>query len=211
MIRILIADDHHVVADGLASLLKDTFEIVGTVYDGRSLLDAAQNARADVILTDISMPGLNGLDAIRLIREKQQTARIVVLTMHSDAQLAANAFRSGASGYVLKDSPGEELISAIQMVSQGHAYLSPLIAKGVIGALIDGKKEQPASLGQPTIRQREVLQLIAEGKTMKEIANILGISPRTVESHKYEMMQLLGVSTNAELIHLAIRLKLVGG
>jgi DNA-binding NarL/FixJ family response regulator len=130
--------------------------------------------------------------------------------MHDDAQLAAQAFRLGASGYVLKSSPGEELITAIQEVGQGRAYLSPLIARGFIDILLESQSEAPDSARKLSARQREVLQLLAEGKTMKEIAGILHISPRTVESHKYEMMQILGVATSAELVQCAVRLKLVG-
>ncbi len=211
MTTVLIADDHAVVAQGLAALLKGRFEIAGVVHDGRALLDAVQNLKPDVILTDISMPSLNGIDAIRKIRELQPLSKIIVLTMHDDPQLAAQAFRLGASGYLLKSSPGEELIGAIQEVSQGRAYLSPMIAKGFIGVLLGTDGELPHSAGNLTARQREVLQLLAEGKTMKEIAAILHISPRTVESHKYEMMQILGVTTSAELVQRAIRLKLVGG
>jgi len=211
MLSILIADDHAVVADALASLLKDKFHIAGVVHDGRALLDAAQSIRPDVIVTDISMPGLNGIDAIRRIRETQPQSKILVLTMHDDPQLAAQAFRLGSSGYVLKTSTGEELMTAIQEVGNGNAYLSPLIAKGFINVLLETNSEVPKSAGNLTVRQREVLQLLAEGKTMKEIAHVLHISPRTVESHKYEMMEILAVSTTAELVQHAIRLKLVGG
>ncbi|HEY3837281.1 MAG TPA: response regulator transcription factor [Bryobacteraceae bacterium] len=211
MTTVLIADDHAVVADGLAILLKDKFEVAGVVHDGRALLDAAESLRPNVILTDISMPGLNGIDAIRKIREQLPEAKIVVLTMHADPQLAAQAFRLGATGYVLKNSPGDELIAAIQEVDQGHAYLSPLIAKGFINVLLETGGEPSVQTGNLTARQREVLQLIAEGKTMKEIAAVLHISPRTVESHKYEMMQILGVTSSAELVQHAVRLKLVGG
>jgi DNA-binding NarL/FixJ family response regulator len=210
-ITVLIADDHPIVADGLAALLKDRFNVAGIVYDGRALLEAAQKLEPDVILTDISMPGLNGIDAIRKIREQQPQCKIVVLTMHDDPQMAAQAFRLGATGYVLKSSPREELIAAIQEVSQGRAYLSPMIAKGFINILLEKSSEPSAVAGNLTARQREVLQLLAEGKTMKEIAAILHISPRTVESHKYEMMEILGVTTSAELVQHAIRLKLVGG
>src|ERR1051326_8307569 len=185
MASVLIADDHAVVAQGLAALLKDRFEVVGTVYDGRALLEAAQNLQPDVIVTDISMPELNGIDAIRKIREVQAESKIIVLTMHSDPQLAAEAFRLGASGYVIKSSPGEELITAVHEVSQGRGYVSSLIAKDFINILLGSQTEPPTMTGGLTARQREVLQLIAEGKTMKEIGNILHISPRTVESHKY--------------------------
>ncbi len=211
MITVLIADDHAVVAQGLAALLKDKFDIAGVVHDGRSLLAAAQNLRPDIILTDISMPGLNGIDAIRKVRELQPYSKIVVLTMHDDPQLVTEAFRLGASGYLLKSSADAELIAAIHEVSQGHTYVSPLVAKGLIGVLLGASNEALPVAGSLTGRQREVLQLLAEGKTMKEIATILHISPRTVESHKYEMMQILGVTTSAELVQHAIRLKLVGG
>ena len=211
MNTILIADDHAVVAQGLAALLKDTFIVAGVVHDGQALLDAARTLNPDVILTDIAMPGLNGIDAIRHIRLQQPQSKIVVLTMHADPQLATLAFRLGASGYVLKSSPGEELIAAIQRVSEGREYLSPMIAKGPAGVPSERKSELPAVAPNPTMRQREVLQLLAEGKTMKEIASILHISPRTVESHKYDMMESLGVTTSAELVQYAMRLKLVGG
>jgi DNA-binding NarL/FixJ family response regulator len=210
MTSVLIADDHAVVAQGIALLLKDRFEIAGVVHDGRALLEAASNLHPNIILTDISMPGLNGIDTIRKLLERDPQTKVVVLTMHDDPQLAAQAFRLGASGYVIKSSPGEDLIAAIQEVSQGRAYLSPLIAKGFISTLLDSKTVAPVA-GNLTSRQREVLQLLAEGKTMKEIAGILHISPRTVESHKYEMMQTLGVTTSAELVQYAIRLKLIGG
>ena len=207
---VLIADDHAVVADGLAALLKDCFDVVGVVHDGRALLESAQNLRPDVILTDISMPGMNGLDAIRKIKEIRPLSKIIVLTMHADAELAAQAFRSGAVGYLLKSSQSDELISAIREVGQGHSYLSPLIASDFISALLDARSETPELSGILTSRQREVLQLLAEGKTMKETAAILRISPRTVESHKYEIMKILGFSTNSELVQYAIRLRLIG-
>lgn len=207
MTTVLLADDHAVVAQGLAALLKSAFQVVGVVHDGRSLIEAAQNLQPDVIVTDISMPGLNGIDAIRKLKELQPKSLIIVLTMHEDPQLAADAFRLGASGYLLKHSPGEELITAIQEVSHGRAYLSSQIAKGFINVLLESKSSPGGKL---TVRQREVLQLLAEGKTMKAIAAILHISPRTVESHKYEMMQILGVTTTAELVQRAVRMKLVG-
>jgi DNA-binding NarL/FixJ family response regulator len=211
MTTVLIADDHAVVAQGLAALLKDNFLIAGIVHDGRTLLEAARSLRPDVILTDISMPGLNGIDAIRMVKEQQPECKIMVLTMHADAQMAAQSFRLGASGYVLKSAPGEELIAAIKEVSQGRGYLTPTIARGLIGVLLERKRKLPTAAENLTSRQREVLQLLAEGKTMKETAAILHISPRTVESHKYEMMQTLGITTNAELVQYAIRLKLIGG
>jgi DNA-binding NarL/FixJ family response regulator len=206
--RVLLADDHTLVAEGLESLLKDTFDLVGVVHDGRALLEAAESLHPDVIVTDISMPLLNGLDAIRQIRSRNPHANVLVLTMHADTQLAVDAFRSGASGYMLKISPGNELITAIEQVAQGRAYVTTLLAKDLITVLMEARgassRETPL-----TDRQREVLQLIAEGRTMKEVASILHISPRTAEAHKYGIMETLGVDTTAALIQYAIRLKLV--
>jgi DNA-binding NarL/FixJ family response regulator len=208
--RVLLADDHAVVAQGLEALLKDTFELVGIVHDGRALLEAAETLRPDVIVTDLSMPMLNGLDAIRQIRERRPNAKVIVLTMHRETQLAVDAFRAGASGYMLKVSPAEELITAIQQVAQGRAYVTTLLSKDLITLLLEAGGQPPTGDSPLTARQREVLQLIAEGKTMKEVAAILKISPRTAESHKYEIMQVLGVQSTAELVQYAVRLKLVG-
>lgn len=204
----MLADDHAVVAEALQALLKDTFELVGVVNDGRALLEATEALRPDVVVTDISMPLLNGLDAIRQIRARHPGTKIVVLTMHRETQLAVDAFRAGASGYLLKVSPGDELVTAIGQVAQGRAYVTTLLAKDLINLLIEAGG--PQSGGEAlTPRQREVLQLIAEGRTMKEVATILNISPRTAESHKYEIMQVLGVETTAGLVQYAIRTKLV--
>jgi DNA-binding NarL/FixJ family response regulator len=197
-----------IVAQGLASLLKESFDLVGTVRDGRALLDAAEQLKPDVIVTDISMPLLNGLDACRQLKSNGIEAKVVILTMHADPHMAAEAFRAGASGFVLKQSAGEELVQAIQEIVQGRAYLTPLIAKDMISVLMEAKGEG-GSEAKLTPRQREVLQLIAEGRTMKEVAGILKISARTAETHKYEMMGVLGVRTTAELIQCAIRLRLV--
>jgi DNA-binding NarL/FixJ family response regulator len=206
--KVLLADDHEVVAQGLESLLKKSFDLVGVVHDGRALLDAAEKLHPDVIVTDISMPGLNGLDAIRQIRERRPVAKIVVLTMHRDTQLAVEAFQAGASGYVLKVSPAEELVRAIAEVAQGRGYVTTLLAKDLITILLEARG--PTAGAQPlTSRQREVLQLIAEGRTMKEVASILNISARTAESHKYEIMKVLGLESTAALIQYAIRSKLV--
>jgi DNA-binding NarL/FixJ family response regulator len=207
--RVLLADDHTIVAEGLRSLLEGEFEFVGTVGDGRALLDAARNLKPDVIVADISMPLLNGLDAARQLKRDGVAAKIVFLTMHSEAQLAAEAFRAGASGYVLKSSAGEELIAAIHEVAKGRAYVTPLITKDVLSFLIGAARQGRQPAVKLTPRQREVLQLVAEGRTMKEVASILNISARTVESHKYDMMESLGVQTNAELVQYAIKIGLV--
>ena len=207
--RVLLADDHAVVAQALEALLKDSFDLVGVVYDGRALVEAAESLRPDVVVTDISMPLLNGLDAIRQIRTRRPNVKIVVLTMHKETQLAVDAFRAGASGYVLKVSPGEELITAIEQVALGRAFVTTLLAKDLISVLMEAAGAQGAGESPLTPRQREVLQLVAEGRTMKEVASILKISPRTAESHKYEIMQVLGVDTTAALVQYAVRLKLV--
>jgi DNA-binding NarL/FixJ family response regulator len=207
--RVLLADDHTIVAEGLRSLLEDEFEFVGAVSDGRALLEAARDLSPDVIVADISMPLLNGLDAARQLKRDGATAKIVFLTMHAEAQLAAEAFRAGASGYLLKSSAGEELITAIHEVIKGRAYVTPLITKDVLSFLMDTGRQPEQPADKLTPRQREVLQLIAEGRTMKEVASILNISARTVESHKYEMMEALGVQTNAELVQYAIKIGLV--
>jgi DNA-binding NarL/FixJ family response regulator len=208
-ITVLLADDHTVVAEGFRALLEGWFDLVGVVHDGRALLDTAETLRPDVIVTDISMPLLNGLDAIRQIRSRRADAKVIVLTMHRDTQLAADAFRAGASGYLLKISPGEELINAIHQVAQGRAYVTTLLAKDLITLLMEVRGDPRVEDSPLTPRQREVLQLIAEGRTMKEAASILHISPRTAESHKQEIQRVLGVGTTAELVQYAIRKKLV--
>jgi len=208
--RVLLADDHVVVAHGLRELLKDTFDLVGVVHDGRALLEAAERLRPDVIVTDITMPGLNGLDAIRQLRVRHPNTKAVVLTMHADPATAVSAFRAGARGYVLKVSPEEEFITAIEQVAKGLAYVSPLVARDLIEILAEAAVPAAEPGSRLTPRQREVLQLIAEGRTMKEVAGILKISPRTAESHKYEIMQALGVDNTAALIQTAMRLKLIG-
>jgi DNA-binding NarL/FixJ family response regulator len=202
--KILLADDHTMFVQGLQSFLEDEFELVGTVADGQDLAEAARRLHPDVIVVDISMPVMNGLDAVRQLVKEGTSAKIVFLTMHADEQLMAEAFRCGGSGYVLKQSAGEELIIAIRQVLAGHKYVTPLVtAESARGA----GKHQAQKL-RLTPRQREVLQLVIEGRTMKEVAARLGISTRTAESHKYEMMESLGVESTAELIQYAIKLGL---
>jgi DNA-binding NarL/FixJ family response regulator len=210
-VRVLLADDHALVAKGLGELLKDEFDLAGIVNDGRALVDGVESLRPDVIVTDISMPGLNGLEAIRQTHAKYPDIGAVVLTMHVDVETAVEAFRAGARGYVLKVSPEEELIKAIEEVANGFAYVSPLVAKDVIDVLVEAAKPEASRSAQLTARQREVLQLIAEGLTMKEVASALNISPRTAESHKYEIMEALGVTTTAALVRYAVKAKLVEG
>jgi DNA-binding NarL/FixJ family response regulator len=204
--KVLLADDHAIVAEALAALLKEHFELVGTVSNGIELVDAAQQKRPDVIIADVAMPVLGGLEALRRLKALKSDAKVIFLTMHAEAQLATEAFRAGASGYVLKHSAGEELITAIREVLQGRIYLTPLITRDVITTLTEPTPKPPAKL---TPRQREVLRLIAEGRRMKEIAAILQLSTRTVETHKYEMMRTLGVESTAELVRYAIQIGLV--
>jgi DNA-binding NarL/FixJ family response regulator len=202
---VLLADDHAIVAEGLATLLKGQFDLVGTVSNGNELIEAARKHRPDVIIADIGMPVLSGLEALRRLKAARNEAKIIFLTMHADAQLATEAFRAGASGYVLKQSAGEELIAAIREALQGRTYLTPLITKDVIANFTE---TTPPTV-KLTPRQREVLRLIAEGRRMKEIAAILELSTRTVETHKYEMMRGLGVESTAELVRYAIQIGLV--
>jgi DNA-binding NarL/FixJ family response regulator len=167
-----------------------------------------ETLRPDVVVTDISMPLLNGLDAVRQIHRSHPHVKVIILTMHRETQLAVDALRAGASGYLLKVSPGEELITAIEQVALGRSYVTTLLTKDIIALLMEARGEGPCATPL-TQRQREILQLVAEGRTMKEVASILNISPRTAESHKYEMMHVLGLDTTAGLIQYAIRLRLV--
>jgi DNA-binding NarL/FixJ family response regulator len=204
--KLLLADDHTMFSQGLQSLLEDEFDLVGAVGDGEALVEAAVRLNPDVIVVDISMPVMNGFDAVRQLKKQGVTARIIFLTMHADDRLLAEAFRCGGSGYVLKQSAGEELIAGIRQVLAGHKYVTPLIASEWaqdVSKRVDGTQKLTL-----TPRQREVLQLVIEGCTMKEIATRLGISTRTAESHKYEMMEGLGVETTAELIQYAVKLGL---
>jgi len=200
---VLLADDHPIVRDGLRSLLEEEFTVVASVEDGVALVEAAKALRPDVIVTDLSMPRQGGLDAIRALGTLGLPSRAIVLTMHAEAHLAVEAFRRGAWGYVLKTAVGEELTVAVRTVHRGRAYLTPHITKDVMTALALGSPTDDQV--RPTARQSHVLRLLAEGKRMKEIAAILGMSRRTVESHKYEMMQALGVRSNAELIQYALQ------
>ena len=203
--RLLLADDHTMFSQGLQSLLEDEFELVGAVADGQALVEAAGRLNPDVILVDISMPLMNGLEAVRQLKKEGVTAKVIFLTMHADDRLLAEAFKCGGSGYVLKQSAGEELIAGIRQVLAGNKYVTPLIASEWAEDVSKRGGETKLTL---TPRQREVLQLVIEGCTMKEIATRLGISTRTAESHKYEMMDGLGVETTAELIQYAVKLGL---
>ena len=203
--RVLLADDHVLIAQALEHLLRAEFDVVGTVADGRALLKAAGELRPDVVVVDIGMPLLNGLDAGEQLKALHPGIKVVFLTQNREPRFAVEAFRRNASGYLLKDAAASELTAAIRAALAGKTYISPSIARGM-------NEEPPAggnALRALSAREREVLQLLAEGKSMKEVAAVLDISPRTVEFHKYRIMELLRVRTNAELVQQAIKLGLV--
>ncbi len=203
--RVLLADDHTIVAEGLVSLLEQDFELVGRVDNGRDLLKKAEELSPDVIVTDISMPLLNGIEALRQLKKTKPDVRVVFLTVHADVSYITEAFRAGAAGYVLKQSAAEELRSAIKAVHEGRTYLTPLITKDFLNDILNTDEGLDSVNVTLTPREREVLQLLAEGHAVKEIAAVLDISPRTVEFHKYNIMEKLGLRTTAELTQYAIK------
>jgi DNA-binding NarL/FixJ family response regulator len=198
---VLLADDHPVVAEGLASLLRSQFSVVGVVTDGAELLAAARRFQPDVIVTDLSMPAMSGLEVLRRLRADGPTSKVVLLTVHTDVELAAEAFRAGASGFIVKHAASTELVAAICSIVRGKTYVSPELAQDVLSALAES---ETSSRGKLTLRQREVVRLLADGRTAKEVAAALGVSPRTVEAHKYHIMEMLGLGSTAELIRYAI-------
>jgi DNA-binding NarL/FixJ family response regulator len=206
---VLLADDHAVLIECLAHLLQQDFDVVGVARDGQKLVEMAKQHRPDVIVTDISMPHLNGIDAARIVRKEVRSARLIFLTMHTDLPIVEEAFRVGASGFVLKVSGADEFLKAIQAVAKGDTYITPLLAGDLISALLTAGPQEMSGETTLTLRQRQVLQLLAEGKTMKEAAALMEISTRTAESHKYEIMRKLGVQTTAALIRYAVNIKLV--
>jgi DNA-binding NarL/FixJ family response regulator len=205
--RLVLADDHTLVAEGIRRLLEPEFEIVGTVQDGQSLVIAAQQLKPDAVMLDISLPVLNGIEAARRLQKSCPEIKIIVLTVHADRTYATEAFRAGVSGYLLKRSTVAELCFAIREVLKGHFYVSPLIAKDMLQFLMGAGSAAPES-GTPftnlTGRQREVLQLVAEGRSNKEIACILDLSTKTVEFHKARIMRQLGIHSTAEITRYAI-------
>ena len=203
--RLLIADDHKIFAEGLKRLLNADFDIAGVVEDGRELVAAAEKLRPDVIVADISMPMLNGIEAVRQIKKVHPEIKVVFLTMHPDVAYAVNAFETGASGYVLKNSAPDELITAIREGLKGRTYVTPLIAGKLLHSYQSGARSGADTVLSLSLRQREVLQLLAEGRSAKEIAAILNISTKTVEYHKYRMMDDLGIKTAAELTRYAVK------
>ncbi len=206
--RILLADDHRLLLEAFENLLEPEFEVVGTATDGRALLVAARELKPDVIVLDIAMPLLNGLGAAQRLKQMMPEIKLIFLTVNEDPDFASEAFRIGASGYLLKNSAASELFQAIEAVLKGNAYVTPLITQGMIESFQYGHDRNEASV-KLTPRQREVLQLLAEGHSMKEAANILDVSPRTVAFHKYRIMEGLQLKTNADLVQFAIKTGIV--
>jgi DNA-binding NarL/FixJ family response regulator len=202
--RVLIADDHKLIAGACKTLLQPEFDVVGTVTNGRDLIEAASELRPDIVILDISMPQLNGLDAGEQLKQKLPSTKIVYLTMLKGPDVAAEAFRRGASGYVLKHCNAEDLVVAVRRAHQGESYLSPMITKDTVEFLLrsgGADREEKRVSG----RHSEILQLLAEGKTMKEVAWILKLKPGTVAFHKYQIMKRLGIKTTASLVEYAVR------
>jgi DNA-binding NarL/FixJ family response regulator len=207
--RVLIADDHTLVAEACRKLLEPEYDVVATVSDGRALVRAVAELRPHLVIVDVSMPLLNGLDAGQQAKELLPSVKLIFLTMNHDADLAAEAFRRGASGYLLKTCAASELAIAVREVLRGKSYLSPMIAKDTVDFLLRQDKKMIDEGQRLTERQREVLQLLAEGKAMKEVAAVLNLTTRTVAFHKYRIMEVLNVRSNAELVQYAIRNHLI--
>lgn len=207
--RVLIADDHRLVAELCKSLLDKEYHVVGIVGDGRELVRVAAGLKPDVIVLDIAMPVLNGLDAGQKVKESLPAVKLIYLTMNPDVEIAAEALRRGASGYLLKTCASSELVTAVRDVLRGKSYISSALSKDAIDCLHWQRKEFVEEEQRLTIRQREVLQLLAEGKVMKQVGCILNMSTRTVAFHKYRIMEALGAKSNAELVRYAVRSHLV--
>jgi two-component system, NarL family, response regulator NreC len=203
--RVILADDHLIVAEGVGRLIAEVAEIIARVSNGRDLVEHARRLLPDIIVSDITMPVLSGLEAMRQLKAEGSTARFIFLTIHLDAYLAAEAMRSGACAYLLKQAAGEELVSALHAAEAGHTYLSPLITADVLAVMANPNHNSRAL----TLRQMEILRLIVQGKRMKEIAADLGISVRTVEEHKANLLEMLGASGTADLVRIAIKQGLV--
>ena len=207
--RIVIADDHTLVAEACKKLLESEYEIVATVSDGRALVRAAAELKPHLIIVDVAMPLLNGLDAGQQVKELLPAVKLVFLTMNHDIDLAVEAFRRGASGYLLKTCAASELVIAVREVLRNKSYLSPMIAKDTVNFLLRQDKKLIEEEDRLTERQREVLQLLAEGKCMKEVAGVLNITTRTVAFHKYRIMEVLNAKSSAELVQYAMRNHLI--
>lgn len=205
---VLLADDHDIVAEGLRRILETNYDVVGVVSNGRSLLTAAQQLKPDIIVVDVSMPLLNGIEAARRIHKTSEKIKIVFLSMHPDAAYVTEAFRAGASAYILKISASTEILTAVRYALQGKTYLSPSIDRAALDAHIE-RGQRSRQSPKLSSRQREVLQLVAEGRNTKEIAEILHVSPRTVEFHRHRIMETLGVHGTAGLVQYAIKQRII--
>ena len=203
--RVLLADDHRMVAEGLKGVLADEFEVVGVVEDGRAMVAAANKLQPDVVVADISMPHLNGIDAVPRLKKDNPDIKVVFLTMHQNAAYARRALEAGAAGFVVKHSAPEELVIAIRAALKGKTFITPALTEDLLESIQHGSKARNDPSASLTPRQREILQLLAEGRSAKEIAETLAISPRTVEFHKYQMMETHGFHNSAELIQFAIK------
>lgn len=206
--RVVLADDHTLILEALKNLLESEFEVVGIFGDGRTLIEGAPALNPNVIVLDIGMPGMNGLNAGQRLKQEMPLVKLVYLTMNHDPDMAGEAFRLGASAYLLKNSAATELQNAIREVVRGGFYVTPLMTKGMVGSYVQNFKRRK-STSTLTLRQKEVLQLLAEGRSMKEVAFELNVSPRTVAFHKYTMMEHLKIRSNAELIEYAMRSSIV--
>ena len=203
--RVILADDHVMVAEALGRLIEEVADLVGRVANGQQLVERARQLKPDIIVSDITMPVMSGLDALRQLKSEQSSARFIFLTVHTEASVAAEAMRAGACGYLLKAAAGEELLEAIRAVMAGRVYLTPHIAGDVLRTI-----SRPAVRQEHlTSRQRDILRLVAQGKRMKEIAADLKISVRTVEDHKSQLLHVLGVKSTADLIRFAVKQGLI--
>jgi DNA-binding NarL/FixJ family response regulator len=209
-VRVLLADDHRILAEGLRSLLVPEFDLIGVVEDGRAMVEAAKALKPDVIIADISMPQLNGIEALEEVRKFNANVRVIFLTMHRDVAYARRALEAGAVGFVVKHAALDELVLAVRAAAQGRIFVTPALAGEVLRAMKHDPLETADPVASLTLRQREVLRLLVDGLTTKEIGSKLHISARTVEDHKYRMLECLGVKGNAELIHFAIKHGIVG-
>jgi DNA-binding NarL/FixJ family response regulator len=206
--RVILADDHTLMLDALRKLLEPEFEVVGTFADGCTLVDSSPGLKPDVIVLDVGMPKMNGLSAGRRLKKSIPSVKLIYLTMNEDPEIAAEAFRIGANGYLLKNSSGTELVEALRKVARGYSYVTPRLTEDVVGSVVNHFKNLKSS-NHLTRRQKEVLQLLIEGRSMKEAAFILKLSPRTVAFHKYAMMEHLRIKSSAELVQYALNTPLL--
>jgi DNA-binding NarL/FixJ family response regulator len=206
--RILLVDDHAMLLDCLGALLAKEFDIVGVAPEASAMMEMAARLHPDVVVMDIAMPQLNGIEAAAMLLKETTPVKILFLSMYADLSLVEEAFRTGASGYVLKSGGTEELVKAIQCIADGGTYVTPMLGD-LISTMLTASSQQRHRTAVLTARQRDVLRLLAEGRTMREIGQQLNISTRTTESHKYEIMRNLGLKTTAELVRYAVRTKLI--